>query len=233
MLGNTLPVLYSFRRCPYAIRARLALAVSGVAYELREVLLRDKPPELLAASPKGTVPVLVLPNGEVLDQSLDIMLWALRQADPQGWLMPPGDRSEDLQVLITANDGPFKHQLDRYKYPQRYAQYQDQVQELGQQQAQAGDAAAFAKLQRDAAACWLAELELRLTEGWLMGGAPSLADMALLPFIRQFAHTDAAWFAAQAWPRLAAWLTQFEASALYASIMEKAPAWQSADGARY
>ena len=91
----------------------------------------------------------------------------------------------------------------------------------------------FAKLQRDAAARWLAELELRLTEGWLMGNAPSLADMALLPFIRQFAHTDAAWFAAQAWPRLATWVARFEASALYASVMEKALAWQSADGARY
>ena len=227
----TLPVLYSFRRCPYAMRARLALLISGVAYELREVLLRDKPPELLAASPKGTVPVLVLPTGEVIDQSLDIMLWALRQADPQGWLTPLGGRSEDMGVLIAANDGPFKQQLDRYKYPNRYAQ--GHVQALAQPQAQEADEAAFAKLQRDAAACWLAELELRLAEGWLMGNAPSLADMALLPFIRQFAHTDAAWFAAQAWPRLAAWLAQFEASALYAGVMEKYPVWQSASAVRY
>lgn len=240
MLGTTgapatLPVLYSFRRCPYAMRARLALSVSGLPYELREVMLRDKPPELLAASPKGTVPALLLPDGEVIDQSLDIMQWALRQADPQGWLTPPGGRSEEMQVLIAANDGPFKQQLDRYKYPNRYAQVQVHVQALTQPQAQAqeADEAAFAKLQRDAAACWLAELELRLAEGWLIGNAPSLADMALAPFIRQFAHTDTAWFAAQAWPRLAAWLARFEASALYAGVMEKYPAWQSAGAMRY
>ena len=230
MLGNALPVLYSFRRCPYAMRARLALLISGVAYELREVLLRDKPPELLAASPKGTVPVLLLPSGEVIDQSLDIMLWALRQADPQGWLTPPGGRSEEIRALIAANDGPFKQQLDRYKYPHRYAQ--GHVQALAQEADEANEAA-FAKVQRDAAACWLAELELRLAHGWLMGHAPSLADMALLPFIRQFAHTDAGWFAAQAWPRLAVWLAHFEASALYAGVMEKYPAWRTAGAMRY
>jgi glutathione S-transferase len=210
-----LPVLYSFRRCPYAMRARLALAVSGLAYELREVVLRDKPPELLAASPKGTVPVLVLPGGDIIDQSLDVMLWALRQADPQAWLAPAGAGLQDMLALIEANDGPFKQQLDRYKYPNRHAP------------ASGDDVAAFANAQRDGGARWLAELEPMLEGGWLFGAAPSLADMALLPFVRQFAHTDAAWFSAQAWPRLQAWLARFEASPLYLGVMGRQLPWRS------
>ncbi len=101
------PVLYSFRRCPYAMRARMALWVAGIAVELREVKLAAKPPELLAASPKATVPVLVLAEGSVIDQSLDIMRWALARNDPEGWL------AGDDAVLIAANDGPFKHHHDR------------------------------------------------------------------------------------------------------------------------
>jgi glutathione S-transferase len=119
MMSN-LPILYSFRRCPYAMRARLALLASGmkagVDYEHREVVLRDKPAELLAASPKGTVPVLVLPNGEVIDQSLEIMLWALRKNDPYGWL----EHEKEALDLIAQCDGGFKFHLDRYKYPNRY-----------------------------------------------------------------------------------------------------------------
>jgi glutathione S-transferase len=207
----TLPILYSFRRCPYAMRARLALASSGLAYELREVALRSKPAELLAASPKGTVPVLVLPGGEVIDESLDVMLWALRQRDPDGWL--EGDLPSML-ALIAGNDGDFKRQLDRYKYPNRYAG------EHG------GDAQRFAELHRAAGAAWLASLQLRLREqNFLFGDRASLADMAVLPFVRQFAHTDAAWFAEQPWPQLTEWLAQFEASALYQSVMDKHAPW--------
>ena len=109
-----LPVLYSFRRCPYAMRARMAVAVSGAEVELREVVLRDKPPEMLEASPKGTVPVLLLPDGNVLEESLDIMRWALGRNDPENWL------AHVDADLIAANDGPFKQALDRYKYPHRY-----------------------------------------------------------------------------------------------------------------
>jgi glutathione S-transferase len=182
-----LPVLYSFRRCPYAMRARLALAVSGVQYELREVSLKNKPPELLAASPKATVPVLVLPSGQVIDESLDIMRWALEQNDPDGWLnLGPLD---DMLTLIAANDGRFKHALDRYKYPNRYPL------ESG------GDVQAFALAQRFKAGSWLQTLEPRLSQGWLFGYKASIADMATLPFVRQFAHTDADWFAAQPWRR--------------------------------
>ncbi|MBC7610476.1 MAG: glutathione S-transferase [Polaromonas sp.] len=216
-----LPVLYSFRRCPYAMRARLALAVSGVPYELREIVLRNKPPEMLAVSPKATVPVLVLPNGEVIDESLGIMLWALRQNDPGRWLLPQRGSLPELLALIDANDGAFKQHLDRYKYPNRYAQ------ESG------GDAAGFANAHRAEAARWLGELELMLGDGWLFGSAPSLADMAILPFVRQFAHTDAAWFAAQPWPLLRGWLAGFEGCDLYLGVMGKHTAWVSGLGKCY
>ena len=206
-----LPVLYSFRRCPYAMRARLALAVSGVAYELREVTLKNKPPEMLALSPKGTVPVLALVNGKVIDESLDIMRWALAANDPKGWLAQ-GSLSEMLG-LIAQSDSPFKHALDRYKYPNRYP-----LESLG-------DVKAFELKQRQVAAQWLQTLEPRLGKSWLFGNQASLADMAILPFVRQFAHTDAIWFAAQPWLCLQAWLARFEASALFASVMGRQQPW--------
>ena len=213
-----LPVLYSFRRCPYAMRARLALAASGVGYQMREVALKSKPPQMLAASAKGTVPVLVLTSGQVIDESLDIMRWALAINDPGAWL-EQGLQSE-VATLIEGNDGPFKHALDRYKYPNRYLLESN------------GDAAAFALMQRDAATRWLQTLELRLSKNlgtsWLLGEQASLADMACLPFVRQFAHTDAAWFAEQPWPRLQVWLARFEASALFDSVMGKHQPWQAA-----
>ena len=199
------------------MRARLALHVSGLPYELREVSLKSKPAEMLAASLKGTVPVLVLPGGNVIDESLDIMRWALAQNDPGGWLSPALD---DMLTLITGNDGHFKHALDRYKYPNRYPL------ESG------GDTKAFALAQRLEAARWLQTLEPRLSQGgqvWLCGPQASLADMATLPFVRQFAHTDAAWFAAQPWPLLQAWLARFEASALFEAVTAKHEPWQPVD----
>jgi glutathione S-transferase len=197
------------------MRARLALAASGEPYELREVVLRDKPAELLAASPKGTVPVLVLPDGAVIDQSLDVMLWALRRKDPEGWLSAPRGSINDMLAVIAGNDGEFKRSLDRYKYPHRYPEES------------AGDAQAFAQLHRAQGAAWLAGLDGMLDGGWLFGARAGLADMALLPFVRQFAHTDAAWFAAQPWPRLQAWLAGFETSALYAGVMGKHAPWRA------
>ena len=211
-----LPVLYTFRRCPYAMRARLALAISGLPCELREIALKDKPPQMLAASPKGTVPVLVLPGGAVIDESLAIMQWALAQHDPDDWLLIEQNQS---LALIAQNDGPFKHHLDRYKYPNRYPL------EAGH------DPSAFGPTHRAAGALWLASLEEQLQSGsqtpWLFGPHCSLADMALLPFVRQFAHTDPAWFAAQPWPGVAAWLARFETSALFARVMQKYPLWQA------
>jgi len=193
------------------MRARLALAVSGVDYELREVSLKNKPDELLAASPKGTVPVLILPGGKVIDESLDIMRWALAQNDPDGWLKHPLD---EMLALIAGNDGHFKHALDRYKYPNRYPLESN------------GDTNTFALAQRLDAASWLKTLEPRLSQAWLFGPQPSVADMAILPFVRQFAHTDAAWFAAQPWPMLQTWLARFEASALFEAVMAKQEPWQ-------
>ena len=214
--ASTLPVLYSFRRCPYAMRARLALAVSGQQCELREIVLRDKPPEMLAASPKATVPVLVLASGEVLEQSLEIMRWALHVRDPEGWLPADSAGQQAQQTLIAANDGPFKHALDRYKYPNRFA---------GEH---AGEDQAFAQLHRSHAAAWLLSLEsLLCRHGWLCGPTARLADMAILPFVRQFAHTDPGWFAAQPWPQLDAWLGRWESSALFHQVMDKYPPWQA------
>jgi glutathione S-transferase len=197
------------------MRARLALAVSGQAHELREIVLRNKPAEMLAASPKGTVPVLLLPDGQVIDESLNVMLWALAQNDPFDWLTPKGGDSREMHALIAGNDGEFKRSLDRYKYPNRYI-----MEWLGSQQD-------FALHHRTAAALWLASLDDRLGEGWLFGARTSLADLALLPFVRQFAHTDAAWFASQPWQRLQGWLSRFEASALFADVMEKHEPWQA------
>ncbi|MFZ9566273.1 MAG: DUF952 domain-containing protein [Vulcanococcus sp.] len=165
--------LYSFRRCPYAMRARLALAAAGLEpgsdLELREVALKAKPPELLEASAKGTVPVLVLSDGRVLDESLAIMRWALAQSDPAGWLAGWDDASlQEMDALIAENDGPFKHHLDRFKYPDRYP----------------GEISAPHRL---AALAILQAWSDRLARGgWLLGDRPSLADWALLPFVRQF-----------------------------------------------
>jgi glutathione S-transferase len=202
-----LPVLYSFRRCPYAMRARLALAISGSTYELREVVLKAKPPELLEASAKASVPVLVLPDGQVIDQSLDIMHWALEQNDPGRWL-PGAQQAVDVLALIEDCEQTFKHHLDRYKYPGRYA-------------------GTDALTHRHAATVWLHGLEQRINlSAGLFGPNPALADMAIAPFVRQFAQTDPQWFAEQNWPRLSIWLHGIVNSALFESIMGKYPPWQ-------
>ena len=194
----TEPILYSFRRCPYAIRARLALLVSDTACEIREVKLSDKPAALRAASPKATVPVLVLPDGRVIDESLDIMRWALARSDPEGWLA--GDDAE----LLAANDGAFKHHLDRYKYPERHD----------------CDAAAH----RGRCLAILAGLDARLgAGGYLCGDRRSLTDAAILPFVRQFAAVDRAWFDGQRLPALQRWLADWLAAPLFAEAMRVRP----------
>jgi glutathione S-transferase len=195
------PVLYSFRRCPYAMRARMALAVSGIEVDLREVVLRDKPPEMLEISPKGTVPVLHLQDGTVIDESLDIMRWALGKNDPEGWI----DHIDD--DLIAANDGPFKQALDRYKYPHRY---------------DLPDGSAH----RDAGLVQLSALDVLLSDQPFLGGrCPAFTDIALFPFVRQFAATDQDWFDAQPLPALQLWLKTLLASALFDRIMVRSPQW--------
>ncbi len=191
------PVLYSFRRCPYAMRARLALVSAGITVALREVVLRDKPAALLAVSPKATVPVLVLP-AQVIEESYDIMLWALARHDPEGWLQGRDD------PLITRIDGPFKSALDRYKYNKDDA-----------------DAA------REQAADFLVQLDKTLaTQPFLSGQIFGLSDAASITFVRQFAHVDITWFNTKPWPHLRAWLENFLASARFQAIMQKYPKWQ-------
>ena len=197
------PVLYSFRRCPYAMRARLALASAALEVELREVVLRDKPLEFLQTSPTATVPCLVTPYG-VIDESLDVMIWALEQKDPEGWLTMPDAGYQ----WISRADGPFKDALDRTKYANRYP-------------------GADPSHQRDLAAMFLSDLDTEIGE-WIFD-KPTLADFAILPFVRQFAFIDKAWFDAQPWPDLQAWLERFLISGRFAHIMEKYSQWQPGD----
>jgi glutathione S-transferase len=198
------PVLYSFRRCPYAMRARLALAISETLCELREVKLAAKPAEMLDASPKGTVPVLVLTDGTVIDESLSIMRWALARHDPEGWL------ARDDAALIAMNDGPFKHDLDRFKYPDRYGT--DRL------------------VYRRRGAAFLQELESRLSvSSHLCGPARGIADAAIMPFVRQFAATDRAWFDNQPLPYLKLWLANIMDSDLFKAVMIRVPPWASGD----
>ncbi|MVO14775.1 glutathione S-transferase [Parasedimentitalea huanghaiensis] len=193
------PTLYSFRRCPYAMRARLALAASGQQVELREVVLREKPAAFLEASPSATVPCLVTKDGAI-DESLDIMTWALRRSDPEGWLNMPDAGWE----WISRADGPFKDALDHTKYASRYPEMDSSE-------------------QRALAGAFLAELDQQI-EQWVFT-KPSLADYAILPFVRQFAFIDKDWFDAQPWPKLQAWLERFLISDRFASIMSKYPQW--------
>lgn len=195
------PVIYSFRRCPYAMRARMALLISGIACEIREVVLRDKPAAMIAASPKATVPVLVLDDRRVIDESTAIMRWALGNHDPEDWL-----RSAD-DPAIDCCDGPFKHHLDRYKYPERHA----------------SDPA----MHRDAGLEILRDWEALLARtGNLAGDTRSFADIAVMPFIRQFAAVDPPWFAALPLPALRAWLARHIASPLFDRAMIRLVPWQ-------
>ena len=202
MTGPADPVLFSFRRCPYAIRARLALAVSGTRVELREVKLSAKPQAMLDASPKATVPVLVLPGGTVLVESLDIMRWTLANRDPEGWL------ARDEAELIAMNDGPFKHDLDRYKYPERHG--------------------ADAPVHRESGLAFLRELDSRLVAtGQLCGPGRGLTDAAIMPFVRQYAAVDQEWFNAQPLPHLKGWLAGHLASRLFETIMARITPWSA------
>ena len=199
------PILYSFRRCPYAMRARMAVAISGVQVELREVVLREKPPELIEVSPKATVPVLVLPSGKVLEESLDIMRWALELHDPENWLA-----HYDAELIAT-NDGPFKQALDRYKYPHRY----DLPNGLDY---------------RDEALVHLGRLNDQLVNApFLAGDKRSLTDIAIVPFVRQFAATDQDWFDALPLPALQVWLDGLLISELFARIMTRYSQWRAGD----
>lgn len=199
-----LPILYSYRRCPYAMRARMALKHAEVKVEVREISLREKPRHMIALSPKGTVPVLVLPDGKVIDESLDIMEWALNQSGGDAWLAVDMDAA---RRLIVENDGPFKKALDAYKYAERHpekTQFEYRVE---------GEA-------------FLVQLENLLKERLgLFGKLPTFADIAIFPFIRQFRGVDHQWFDTAPYPKLNVWLKTLVESDLFVSIMKKHPTY--------
>ncbi len=195
-----LPLLYTFRRCPYAIRARLAIAAAGVSVEEVEVSLRAKPQAMLDISPKGTVPVLQLADGRVFEQSADIMHWALKLNDPNGWRDVPDD--EARSILFT-NDGAFKQALDGYKYPSRFPTHP-------------------ALRYRQDAEIFLQALEVRLSSAnYLTGDQLRWIDAAVFPFVRQFAAIDALWFSTAPYPQVRGWLNQWLAAPLFAQVMHR------------
>lgn len=204
-----LPALYSFRRCPYAIRARLALLLANQTVELREVVLKNKPAELLACSPKGTVPVLVTDN-QIIDESLDIMHWALDTNFPSAAI---DNCDETAKALVTSNDKCFKHWLDKYKYFDRHPENSRQF-------------------YRDQACEFIAELESRLENQLYIGqldnhDKPGFADLAIWPFIRQFAFCDMEWFRASTFSKTVAWLDRLLHNPVFKVAMTKYPPWQA------
>jgi glutathione S-transferase len=214
-----LPILYSFRRCPYAIRARMALAYAEITYELREVSLKNKPKEMLEISPKGTTPVMQIfdaaQNFMVLEESLDIMCWALQQNDPLNWGNLSNDDLEIANQLITTNDREFKQALDRYKYANRFP---EQSPEFYRQQAEE-----FLKiLERK-----LCDHSQSVNSQFLMGDRQTLVDVAVFPFVRQFAYVDIEWFNASSYLNLQRWLRWHESSMLFELVMQKFPVWES------
>lgn len=204
-----MPILYSFRRCPYAMRARMALKKAGMTCVLREVVLRDKPDAMIALSSKGTVPVLRLGDGQVLDESLDVMRWALDDNDPDGWL----EGIEGSEPLLEQLDGDFKGALDRYKYHVRHPEHpQSHYRAQGE--------------------VFLRVLEDRLSDHDGVGLSDTrlrFADIAAFPFIRQFAFVDKAWFDQAPYPLLQAWLSRHLESDLFLSVMHKYAKWKPGD----
>lgn len=205
------PILWSFRRCPYAIRVRLAIDVSRQKVQLREILLRDKPSAFVAASPKATVPVLQCDDGTILEESRDIMFWALSRHDPDGWLDIWHKDSDSVARFLDRLDGPFKNHLDRYKYASRY------------------DADAVL-VHRGAGAAFLSELDATLAQQPALSGLrQGLLDFASLPFVRQFRIADSDWFDAQNWPHLHCWLQAFLATPRFERVMQKYSPWSDGE----
>ena len=204
-----LPVFYSFRRCPYAIRARMALYYSGITCELREIELKNKPQTMLDASPKGTVPVLILDEGKVIDESLDVMYWALQSGkDQHNWLATDVDK---YRALILQNDGDFKHYLDRYKYADRYPEYSKSY-------------------YRQQAEKFLQKLESCLVSTpYLTSESMKFVDVAIFPFIRQFAFVDKNWFDNAPYINLQCWLEKLLQSELFTAVMQKYKPWHNGD----
>ena len=209
MTAYSLSCLYSFRRCPYAMRARLGLLFAELPVELREITLKNKPAHMLAISPKGTVPVLQLADGVVIEESRDIMEWALEQQDPQELLNPK--TLHQGNTLIEQNDQEFKHWLDRYKYADRHLEItQTEYRKKGE---------AFLQI-----------LEELLTKNtYLLGDSVTIADIGIMPFVRQFAHVDRDVFYSLPYPKLQIWLKNWLAHPLFIQAMTKFQPWQDGD----
>ena len=189
----------------------MAIRYAGIRVELREVLLVDKPAELLDCSPKGTVPVLQLENGDVIDESLDIMHWALAINDPQGWQPRQGRLCHETRRWIESNDSEFKHWLDRYKYADRYPEHP-------------------AVFYRQQAEVFIRQLDEGLSQqAYLLSDTPGLVDVALFPFLRQFALVDRHWFDNSGYEHLKVWLQKLLENDLFISVMDKYARWNPAD----
>ncbi|WP_198331344.1 glutathione S-transferase [Psychrobacter aquimaris] len=201
--------LYSFRRCPYAMRARLGILFAELSVELREITLKNKPEQMLAISPKGTVPVLQLADGTVIEESVEIMTWALEQNDPQGLL--DEKTSPQADALIAQNDNEFKHWLDRYKYADRHVEMtQTEYRQRGE--------------------VFLQRLEELLTNNtYLLGERITIADIGIMPFVRQFAHVDREVFYSLPYPKLQQWLQKWLDHPLFLQVMTKFKPWQEGD----
>lgn len=201
------PILYSFRRCPYAMRARLAIRLSNIQVELREVVLSNKPEELIRCSPKATVPVLCLSDGSIIDQSREIMLWALGKNDPLACLPTEQKALADTAALIELNDNSFKAHLDHYKYADRFPAFPpEHYRQQGEE--------------------FLLKLDQMLEKSsYLMGENMTLADIAIFPFIRQFSSVDRDWFDQSPYTHLRKWLDMHLSSPLFLDVMKKYPRW--------
>lgn len=212
----TYPILYSFNRCPYAMRARLGLLYAGIVCEIREVDLKNKPSHMLEISPKGTVPVLLLPNGQVLEESLDILDWAISQRDTDGWGTLDPVQKTLMDDLLNYNDFMFKNQLNRYKYPSRFMdEWGDSTEEF------------FSLKNRKEALTFLSRLDDLLSRHpYLLKDTLSKADIAIIPFIRQFSLVEPDWFAGAAFPNLQTWLKTFLESNLFKRAMVARDPWQ-------
>lgn len=217
----TQPIFYSFRRCPYAMRARLSLIYAQQSVTLREVVLQDKPQALLDINPEATVPVLQLADGTVITESQDIMLWALQRNDPVSLLSGVAEWSE-IESLMNNNDGEFKFWLDRYKYSDRYdireyIENDENVNESGKQ-----------LYFRQQAEVFIVHLEQCLSRhAFLLGEQVCLADIAIMPFVRQFAAVDSAWFETSKYEAVRSWLNRWLAAPAFLQLMTKYPAWQA------
>lgn len=202
------PVFYSFRRCPYCMRAHMALKYAGIKAELREVDLNDYPPQAQAISPKATVPVLLLPDGNIIDESWDIVKWALEQSDPDNWCGENGKYMLDAEILIETNDFSFKEDLDHYKYADRYPEH-------------------TAEHYRQACEEFIEELEEMLADNsYLLAEQLSLADIGVFPFVRQFSLVDEEWFASAPYPRVRQWLNLLIKTRLFQQVFQKHETWR-------